>query len=373
MEPKDESLQSVCINDAEIGALRRRELEGPRFLECMEHIVVCDSCRARLARTENLASAELRIQGELRPLVEHIPEEEVQQYVSGRLRPARVDEIEGHLARCSQCAEEIRDLRNFAASLHPVRTFFARREFMALAAAVLVVVAITFLSLLRPREIVVMNDASGTVTLDQHGTLNGVGFLGPDQQNAVRLALTEKRLSFPASLQSMHEEPGTLMGPVQSSPFQLEAPIRTIVRNNRPTLFWTSDSESTGYKVTVKDQNTGEIKRSPLLQVTSWTVSDSLDRGHTYLWQVVSAHKNGEEVVAPQPPSPPAKFIILDTTTDSKLQQLPSSHLARAILYANAGLLDDADKELRILQAENPQSTLVQSFVKQLRQAARAE
>src|SRR5579864_4145684 len=105
METKDEGLQSVCLNDGEIGALLRRELGGPRFLECMEHIAVCDSCRGRLARAENLASAQSRLQSEFSPLVDHVPEEEVQQYLSGRLRRARVREVEGHLARCSQCAE----------------------------------------------------------------------------------------------------------------------------------------------------------------------------------------------------------------------------------------------------------------------------
>jgi hypothetical protein len=368
MKPKDAMSQSACMTDVEMSAFLRRELDGPRFLACADHIAECEACRDKLVRRQDLAAVKSQFERDIGPFVEHVPEDEIQQYVSGRLAHARIREIDRHLARCTQCAGEIRDLRNFAAEMPPAHAFFLSKSFMAVAAVVLVVVAVAFLSLRRPREVVVLNDVYGRVSLDQRGALSGTGLLTADQQQAVRQALTQQNLSFPASLQAIHEEPGTLMGAAESAPFRLLAPIGAVVRSSRPTLSWSSDPKSVSYRVTLKDQNTGEIIQSPELQTTSWTLSTDLERNHTYVWQVVSSQKQGEAVIAPQPPAPPAKFIVLDAATNSKLQQLPPSHFVRAVLYANAGLLDDANNELMELQKLNPQSPLVRNLLDQLRQ-----
>jgi hypothetical protein len=127
------------------------------------------------------------------------------------------------------------------------------------------------------------------------------------------------------------------------------------------------------YIVTVKDQNSGEVVKSSLLKTTYWTVPTDLERSHTYIWQVVSSRKHGEEVIAPPPLAPAAKFIVLDESTNSKLQHLPPSHLVRAVLYADAGLLDDANRELTMLQNANPKSSLVRNLSDQLRQARSSE
>ena len=83
----------------------------------------------------------------------------------------------------------------------------------------------------------------------------------------------------------------------------------------------------------------------------------------------LSSRKNGEEVIAPRPPAAAAKFIVLDKSTIFKLQHLPSSHFVRAVLYANAGLMDDANRELAAVREANPQSQLVRNLSDQLRQA----
>ena len=354
------------MNEVEIGAFHRRELEGQRFVECVEHIAVCDDCRGKLALRKDLVAAKLQLENDLTPLVEHISEKEVQQYVTGRLSVGRIREIDGHLARCSQCAAEIRDLRDFVAT-QPTRAFSPPRWFMVAASAALVAIVIAFVSLRRPHDVVSLNDGQGRISLDEHGVLNGAGALGSDEKELVKRALIQQRLSFPASLVELQEQPGTLMGVVQSAPFQLGAPIGTAVRSNRPALSWNADPESAGYKVTVKDQNAGTVIQSGLLQTTSWTIPRDLEGSHIYVWQVASLRSN-KEVIAPQPPAAPAKFMVLDASANSKLLQLPPSHLVRAVLYANAGLLDDAYQELDVVQKANPQSALVQHLSDQLRQ-----
>lgn len=359
------------MTDAEVSAFIRRELDSSRLLECADHIAECEICRGKLARMQDLAEAKSKLESELSPFVDHIPEDELQKYASGRLDLTRIHEIDGHLAKCTRCVEEVRDLRNFAAEMPSARTFLLSRRFLAVAvaAAAAMVIVIAFVSLRRPREVVVVNDVAGRVSLDQHGALHGIGLLAADQQMAIKQALTAQKLSLPPSWHELRGEPGVLMGTAERAPFQLESPVATAVRSTHPTLSWTSDPQSLAYRVTLRDENTGQTTTSALLEITSWSVSSGLERGHIYDWQVVSSRKNGAEALVPEPPAPPAKFIVLDTSTNSKLEQLPPSHLLRAVLYVNAGLLDDANHELMELQELNPQSQLVRNLFDQLRQA----
>jgi hypothetical protein len=44
-----------------------------------------------------------------------------------------------------------------------------------------------------------------------------------------------------------------------------------------------------------------------------------------------------------------------------------SSHLTLALLYADAGLLNEAEQELQLLRKANPQSEIVRKLLRQLR------
>jgi hypothetical protein len=61
-------------------------------------------------------------------------------------------------------------------------------------------------------------------------------------------------------------------------------------------------------------------------------------------------------------PAPPAKFRILDQDRASELTRASrvyaSSHLTLALLYTQAGLIDEAEKEFRELQKANPDSAI---------------
>ncbi len=372
MESKDKSLQSACMNDAEVSAFLRRGLDPTRFLECADHIAACLTCCQKLARQGDVAVAKSYFEQGLAPLVDHVPEDGIQRYVCGRLGLTRIREIDSHLAACSQCADEVRDLRGFIASLHQPHPFFLTRQFMAVAsvaALALLLIVIAIFTLRRPRELIVLNDASGRVVLDARGGLEGVGHIDPDQEKAVMQAVTQQRLSFPPSLQEISGKPGALMGIAEPAAFRLQSPVGIVVQSSRPTLSWTTDPQSIGYRVILKDESGGQIVKSVLLHTTSWTVSSDLERGHTYVWQIVSSRKRGEEVTAPQPPASAAKFIVLDESTNTRLQRLPPSHLVRAVLYANAGLLGDAHRELTALQLANPDVPLLRTFVDEIQQA----
>jgi hypothetical protein len=81
----------------------------------------------------------------------------------------------------------------------------------------------------------------------------------------------------------------------------------------------------------------------------------------------VTAVKDGQEVISPAAPAPEARFKVLGAATMKELERLeaahPDSHLVRGVLYAQAGLLDDAEREFRALLEANPQSPTAQKLL----------
>src|SRR5262249_7207931 len=140
------------------------ELESSRLLKCADHIAECETCRGKLASRQDLAAARSQVERDLIPFVDHIPEDAIQKYVAGQLGLARIREIDGHLAKCAQCAEEVRDLRNFVNDMSSARIFFLHKRSLAIAAFAVVLLLIAFFSIRRPREVVVVNDVSGRVS-----------------------------------------------------------------------------------------------------------------------------------------------------------------------------------------------------------------
>jgi hypothetical protein len=98
----------------------------------------------------------------------------------------------------------------------------------------------------------------------------------------------------------------------------------------------------------------------------SWTPLKPLKRGRIYSWQV-KALKEGQEFKSPRPPAPEAKFRILDQTKADELVQAQrayaSSHLTLGLLYAQAGLLDEAEQEFQALEQSNPDSAIVRQLL----------
>jgi hypothetical protein len=86
----------------------------------------------------------------------------------------------------------------------------------------------------------------------------------------------------------------------------------------------------------------------------------------------VAALKDGSSVVAPAPPKPEARFRVLDAGRAEALAaaRMGGSHLAAAVVLADAGLADDARKELAALRDANPGSGLAQQLYESLEQPA---
>jgi len=74
-----------------------------------------------------------------------------------------------------------------------------------------------------------------------------------------------------------------------------------------------------------------------------------------------------QEFTSPRPPAPQAKFRILDQAKAHELaparRAYASSHLTLGLLSAQAGLLDEAEQELRALQKANPNSAIARRLL----------
>lgn len=207
-----------------------------------------------------------------------------------------------------------------------------------------------------------LNDGVGQVVLDGNGKLSGVDHLPPDYQQMIKDALSSERLEKSPLLAGL-PRPGSLYmrgGGNRGDRFSVINPVGIVMLSDRPTFRWSPLEGAKGYVVEVDDEKLNHILTSPRLTDTSWTAPQSLKRGGIYSWQV-TASKGEEEIIAPRPPAPVAKFRILDETLADELVQARraygSSHLTMALVYTKTGLIDEAEQEFRALQRANPNST----------------
>ena len=218
-----------------------------------------------------------------------------------------------------------------------------------------------------------VNDGSGILSLRRDGTLSGADNLPPSYQNLVRKALSTGRIEKSAQLQGLTRPPSSLMGADNAQrDFSVLEPLGNVLLTNRPTFRWSALEGATGYVVEVYDEKFTPVTASPQLTTLTWTTT--LPRGHVYSWQV-KATKDEQEMTSPRPPAPQAKFRILEQTKANELANArrahASSHLTLGLLYADAGLLREAEQEFRLLQKANPNSDLARTLLRQVQSMRR--
>jgi hypothetical protein len=217
-----------------------------------------------------------------------------------------------------------------------------------------------------------LNDGGATVTLDARGDFKGLDMLSPETRQLVRNSISSGNLDTPDSLAGLRGKAGTIMGsPGSHETFELSSPIGKMVRSDHPRLSWRALAGATRYTVTILDNDLKTVATSPPITSTSWTVPRALQRGRVYTWQVV-ALKEGKEIISPAAPAPEARFRVLEKAREDELKRVEqiaaSSHLARGVLYARAGLLDEAERQFVELVAANPQSTVARKLLRRVRE-----
>ena len=222
-------------------------------------------------------------------------------------------------------------------------------------------------------NVVTLKDGPGQVTLDEEGNLAGVPAA---YQQIVKQTLTSQQLEIPHMLSELSGKSAVLMGhPEEGHPIALLSPIGTVVPGVRPVFRWRALDGAEGYVVRIYDADFHEVAASPQISGTVWTPTRSLERGRTYSWEL-RARAGDKEIVSPIQPAPAAKFTVLNQTKASELAQARkaggNSHLTLGILYAQSGLLDDAEREFGALLRANPKSRLVQKLLRIVREKRRS-
>jgi len=357
----------------------------------------------------------------------HLTSEQTADYVDKNLNGETLQVVTDHLGSCEQCALAVEDLRAFRneiapsldreyrpASTVPTSAGSSWRErFVSLfrvspvpafGGAALAVMLLVFIAWVvwrmpkneKPEEVVVvpspslqptpapvpsvqpepvtvvaqLNDGAGVVSLDQQGKLSGADNLPSDYQDRLKKALTGQRIEKSSQLQGLTRPSSALMGSSDSARgFSVIEPGGNVLLNDRPTFRWSRMEGATGYVVEVYDDQFKLVRSSPQLTDLQWTATQSLPRGHVYSWQV-KAFKDGQETISPRPPAPQAKFRVLDQTRANELTRAKraygSSHLMLGLLYAEAGLVREAEAEFRLLRRANPDSEIAQRLLRQI-------
>lgn len=228
----------------------------------------------------------------------------------------------------------------------------------------------------QPAIVVALNDGGRRIALDDAGNLVGLERLPESDRRAVKSALASGRVSTPRALAGLTAGGGPLLGgggegDGGGAAFAPVTPVGTVVRAARPSFKWQALEGATSYVVNVFDTSFNKVATSGAVTGVEWTPSaGALARGRVYVWQV-TALRGGEEVTAPAPGEPEARFEVLEAGSaralDAAQRAAGDSRLALGVLYARAGLLDEAEREFRTLLEENPASATAQKLLRDLR------
>ena len=405
-------------------------LPATELLAVSDHLAACDLCRQRVETGLNGEGAFFALHdqtiGEEGLSSAHLTVDQTAEYVDKNLSGEALQVVVDHLGSCEQCALAVEDLRAFRNEVVPsldreyrpveVPSVIAsswRERFASLfrispvpalggaALAALLLVFIAWVVWRMPKEkgheevvvvpspslqptpapmpsvqpepapvVAQLNDGAGVVSLDQEGKLSGANDLPSGYQDLLKKALSGQRIEKSSQLQGLSRPPSALMGSnEQAREFSVIEPGGNVLMSDRPPFRWTRMEGATGYVVEVYDEQFKLVSLSPQVTGLSWTVPQALPRGHVYSWQV-KATTDGQEITSPRPPAPQAKFRVLDQAKVNELTRAKraygSSHLMLGLLYADAGLLKEAEAELKLVRRANPDSEIARNLLRQI-------
>jgi hypothetical protein len=321
------------LSDSEIARYRQRLSLPEELLRTDGHLTQCTECRARV-----IEEVRLSIGG-------HLAYEQLEGYVDKAIGPLERQKILAHTRVCALCAGELQDLEDLRTQMQtaPAQAAPTRREpatlwdrpAVAFAAAAIVLSAVF----------------SGWWLLLSRSDTPPQDVLTADERRDVLEAAKTGDIPFAQPLGILRGADRALLGPadMQTASPGLE-PVGEWIRQTTPLLQWSALPGAMSYSVEIFDAHLNLLQRSPPLQATRWQVNGPLERGRVYLWQVTATFTDGKAMSFPQPPAPEARFGVLGGPQVAELERVeraqPEAHLDLGILYAQAGLLNDAEQEL---------------------------
>lgn len=401
-----------------------RVLDAPDLLAADEHLAECDECCKKLEVAGKLDRG--RFVGLFEPVEQmylHPTFEQLEQYADDFTDEAETEFVEFHIEDCLECGHELdallemrrlveSDLASRAVIESPdemgntwIRKWFTVRGFPRIAlgaAAIAVLATIGFLVLrtsgpsdstltsvepqatpsptVQPTAVIIAEvsstpqpDATVEIVPDPNAPASDLSSLPASSRTDVERAISSGRLSIPNELRQMSARSGTLMGGGSDEvPFALSYPVGKVVKTARPLFSWKPLQDADSYTVEIYDSEFNRVVSSPVINGAQWQPRKPLPRNRTLVWQV-TATKDGDSIKSPIRPAPDARFRILGSNQSARLQRsadaIKGQHLALGILYAEAGLFDEAEKEFQSELKKNPGSRVAQKFLREVRAA----
>ena len=393
------SEQSQHLGDEDVLALRAGSLTFERARDAAAHLSACEACRAKVEASQEVSASTAALwDAATSDEVGHLDfDSQLVPYVDGTLAALDRQLVDDHLADCAQCRAEVDDLQRFRTSLTAdapsnIVRMLTRAAWIALPAAAALIVIFFLVSHSRQAEprhppvaqtlpatgtqpptthsdiqtLTQLHDGSTTLRVAPDGALVNAPF--GDWNERVASALATGAVAKPAVLAALTSGADTLRGSYgDTNTPRLVAPLGVVVEETKPRFEWTPIAGAT-YRIAVYDTDFHEVAQSPTLHATSWTPPHDLARGRTYLWQVTT-EKNGTTTVAPSPDQPQAQLRVASAAQARELAQARASgsHLLTGVVYAEAGIVDGAERELAAFAAENPRSPAAASLLATVR------
>ncbi|HKR11440.1 MAG TPA: zf-HC2 domain-containing protein [Pyrinomonadaceae bacterium] len=411
------------LSQIQLVGYEARTLNAEELLAVDRHLASCDACHDKLADLASGHSYDLLTDEE--PF--HLDyDQHLAPYVDGVADEIDREIIESHIALCSQCAEDIRDLKEFRKqpSLQAVPVVKVSRwtqwtnqwqwspRLAAAVAVAILIPGITTAVLLwtkyqplpqasipeqlpgndngagrvavqpspespgdgpvQPKEpLVALNDGARQITLDENGHSKGLESLPPDLRTTIENVLASRKFNLPPALFNLSESTGKLRGDTETEEMiEQLAPVRAVIESDRPVFRWGAFADASEYVVSVIDSKLRLVESSGSITGTEWTILKPLKRGETYSWQI-SAIVNGKTVISPKPPAPETQFKVLDKKAfgviENARREQGNSHLTMAVLYWRYGLIEAAEREAQALVRANPGSPVAADLLRSLR------
>ena len=416
---------TLHLTDQQFYQFRQRTLPPAELLEFDQHLAQCKACLEKLSLPVNVTETVQWLQQEFNVTdVEEddcvwLSYERKLAWLAGELPATELEWLNNHLQYCLDCPAELAEFRALHSSLprHPnepavvphriveKRRWFPARltqpawQWASVCLLLLAVAATVWYfwwprtappSLLandsspsptatatvmassspalpnNPPNELVLQDGENTIRLNAAGKLLGLSGLTEAEERLVVAALISQRVTLSAKAAKLQAQSLTLMdGTENAESFALLSPLGKVIRTARPQFQWRKLAGASNYLVTIFDEQHEIVATSDSLTANTWTPAADLPRGKINLWQV-RANREGQEVLSPAPQYSDAKFIVLGQSEAAALtraeQQQAKSHLVLGVLYANAGLLEEARRELQQLRTANPQIELAQKL-----------
>lgn len=321
----------------EIKAHRDRTLTAAAALEISDHLVECEECRATLVRLEHEP-----VSGEQPSTVTY---EELADYIDDQLDPPERHAVSEKLARSSQGRRELRDLLEFKREMAAEESGIDFQKWiLPIAAGVLIAAAIGWWNFQSKQNEIARN-------------------LAPELRVTFEDALANRRFILPEIVKNLHGAQEQLAGQSNrsTSGLRLIRPVGIAVATGTPVFQWGGMANASGYRLTISMH--GSEKPSETIDLdgsqVTYVASKPLVPGETYEWEVQALREGQPIAQAPAPPEPEALFYVLGQQQQDEIarqrEKFGGSHLALGLVYARAGLIEDAGEQFAALAKEDPE------------------